>query len=174
MVLVLKYSEINDIITYATGYSKHRVRTVMRECSLVYQESVLEGKDIDCGIFNIKHQLPGEVIYRNKVVDWDEMTRLVYNRMDLDLADVSIILSQYQNILQREVLKGQSVTLKGVGYLYPKDLEDGTRNIDFRIAPSLEKGKESEYVVIEEGVMKVRTIKGEDLRFSMGVNLFNE
>lgn len=146
----------------------------MRECSLVYQEAILEGKDIDCGIFSIKHQLPGGVIYRNKVVDWEEMTRIVYNRMDLDFADVSIILTQYKNLLKREVLKGQSVTLKGVGYLYPEDLEDGTRNIGFRIAPSLEKGGLTEYVVIEDGVMVIRTIEGEELRFSMGVNLFNE
>lgn len=172
--MVLKYSEMNDIITYATGYSKHRVRTVMKECSLVYQESILEGKDIDCGIFNIKHQLSGGIIYRNKVVDWDEMTRLVYSRLDLDFTDVSIILSQYNNLLKREVLKGNSVTMKGVGYLYPEDLEDGTRNIGFRIAPSLKKSGLTEYVVIEGGVMEVKSIEGEDLRFSMGVNLFNE
>lgn len=172
--MVLKYSEMNDRISYATGYSKHRVRTVMKECSQVYQDVVLEGKDIDCGVFTIKHHLPRGIIYKNKIVDWDEMTRIVYSRLNLDYEEVSIILTHYKNLLIREVLKGQSITLKGIGYLYPKELEDGTTDIQYRIAPSLEKSESTEYVVIEDGAMVINKIDGKDLRFSMSVNLLTD
>lgn len=143
----------------------------MKECSTVYQEAILEGKDIDCSIFNIIYTLPKGMIYKNKEVNWSEMEREVYKRTGLSYGDVKIVLTQYKHMLTNYVLNGQSVTLKGVGYLYPKELEDGSTDIQYRIAPSLEKCGDSEFVVMEDGKMQVNTYNGEDLRLSMNVNL---
>lgn len=171
--MVVKYSDITDIISEATGLSYHRVRLVMKECSAVYQDAIQEGKDIDCGVFKIIYTLPKGVIYKNKTVDWDEMEREVYRRTEIDYGDIKVILNQYRNMLVNYVLSGQAVTIKGIGYLYPTELGDGVTDIRYRIAPSLTNTKcgNSEFVVLDNGVMKVKTYNGEQLRLSMSVNL---
>jgi len=171
--VVVKYSEITEIISESTGLSYHRVRLIMKECSSVYQDAIYEGKDIDCAIFTVNYTLPRGMLYKNKVVDWDEMEREVYRRTELDYGDIKVVLTQYKTMLTNYVLNGQSVTLKGVGYLYPKTLEDNTTDIQYRIAPSLTnlKCKESEFIEMDNGVMKVSTYTGEQLRLSMEVNL---
>lgn len=171
--MVVKYSEITDIISEATGLSFHRVRLIMKECSTVYQDAIQEGKDIDCGVFKIVYTLPKGVIYKNKLVDWEEMEREVYKRTKIDYGDIKVVLSQYKSLLVNYVLSGKSITIKGLGYLYPKELENGETDIQYRIAPSLTnmKCKASQFVVIYKGVMTVKTYSGEQLRLSMSVNL---
>lgn len=171
--MVVKYRDMIEIISESTGLSFHRVRLIVKECSTVFQEAIQDGKDIDTGIFKIVYTLPGGLIYKNKEVDWAEMEGEVYRRTGLDYGDVKIVLTRYLTMLTGYVLNGQSVTLKGVGYLYPKELEDGTTDIQYRIAPSLTNKKcgEREFITMENGAMTVGTYSGEDLRLSMSVNL---
>lgn len=175
MRLEVKYSEMIKIISEATGISFYRVRVIVKECSTVYQEAISKGKDIDTGIFKIIYTLPRGMIYKNKEVNWEEMVQCVYKSTGLDYGDVKLVLSQYKALLVNYVKNGKSVTLKGVGYLYPEIMDDNTTVIGYRIAPSLTNLKcgSGEFVVMEDGIMRVGTYSGEQLRLSMSVNLLN-
>lgn len=171
--MVVKYSDMTNKISDATGISYHRVRLVMKECSAVYQDAIQDGKDIDCGVFKIVYTLPKGLIYKNKTVDWAEMEREVYRRTQIDYNTVKIVLTQYKSLLVTHVLNGNDVTVKGIGYLYPTELDTKETDIRYRIAPSLTNLKcgEREFVVMDKGVMKIHTYKGEQLRLSMSVNV---
>lgn len=170
---VVKYSTMIKDISLSTGISFHRTRLIIKESSDVYQDAIKEGKDIDTSIFKIRYTLPGGVIYQNKEVGWDEMEREVYRRTGLPYEEVKVILTHYRLMLEDYVRSGRSVTVKGIGYLYPRELEDGQTDIDYRIAPSLTNLKcdDREFVILGEGTLRVHLFNGEELRLSMGVNL---
>lgn len=172
--MVVKYSDMIQTISEATGLSHHRVRLLMKACSEVYQEAIFEGKDIDCGLFKIGYTLPKGSIYKNKEVDWAGMEREVYSITGIDYGIVKIVLTQYKSLLTSNVLNGNAVTIKGIGYLYPEEFEDGSTDIRYRISPSLLKCEEAEFVAMKDGKMTIQTLTSDDVRLSMSVNLLSK
>lgn len=153
---VVKYSTIIDSIVVETMKSRHMVRTVLKEISQVIQDYIEEGVGVEVqGLFDIKYSLPKTkgVLYKNKVKSWEDIVTEVYRRVNHNVRytylDVKLVADVYILRLKSLVEIGKSITLKGVGYIYVKEDDEGVY-LDCRISPSLEKSDNSVFIVIEK------------------------
>lgn len=168
---VAKRENYTTIVNYVASRGKvsyHRARVLLTELGNNLQREVLEGKDLDIdGIFRISYKSNKKDIYSNAVYGLDEQIDDLVNSTGMGRNEVTRLLKSYYMRMKDLIEIGYHVNVKGIGYVIPKQDEDGVY-CDTRVSSVLMKPEESSFLILgKDGTLYVDTLKKEELRFSI-------
>lgn len=165
-----EYTNIVDYVAVRGAVSFHKARTILTELSAVMQKALVRGDNLDVpGIFRIEYTSVKEHIYKNRLYGLDEQVADVARNKGLAENEVEKIIRLYYRRMKDLIEIGYHVNVKGIGYVIPKQDEDGVY-CDTRVSPVLEKKKSeiADFVVLgDDGTLSIKQLEKEDLRFSI-------
>lgn len=163
------YQELIEFIQTQTGFSYYKSRTILKELSKVLAESVSSGIAIECtGLFKVDFTITGTINSNADYLDIHSQARQVSERLPYTKMDITNVIRLYYSKIKSDVESGYQVNVKSIGYLTPKESEDGSVYIETRLSPQLKKPEQSEFVVLDSrGDFMIANVSHDKIRLSI-------
>lgn len=164
------YTAIIQYSADRVGTSYHKAHTVIKEVSRSLKEHIKLGDAIHCeGLFYVTFQTSKGRMYKNRVFDLEAQIKEAQERLPkIPKHTIHDLVTTYYTRLHRLVSQGKQVNVKGVGYVIPKETEDGQIYCHTRVSPALEKPEMVDFLLLNQaGEVTLTHLEKVDIRFQM-------